>query len=67
MNIFEWFISADANRCGSPMHNTRLEASPSAKKILEHSDRKKYKRSTEPIEFEIILDSELDVNPNGTR
>jgi len=35
MSIYEQIVSADANRCGSPMHNTRLQMSPAETETLK--------------------------------
>jgi hypothetical protein len=35
MSIYEQIVSADANRCGSPMHNTRLQTSPARAEALK--------------------------------
>jgi hypothetical protein len=35
MSIYEQIVSADANRCGSPMHNTRLRVSPARAEVLK--------------------------------
>jgi hypothetical protein len=64
MSYFEKMVSDDANRCGSPVHNRRLQMSPARAATLaammRNSNRRKYMRSTNPIPFDVITDPEKD-------
>jgi len=64
MSIYEQIVSADANRCGSPMHNTRLQMSPARaetlKRIMESSDSRSKARTQN--QSQVINVDDLDID-----
>ncbi len=62
MSIYEQIVSADANRCGSPMHNTRLQMSPASAETLNSIMESWGSPITESESCVIAVDDDFELN-----